>query len=248
MMIYPAIEIQSGRCVSLHRGRIEEPQIWHVDPVKTARKFAADGASWLHLTDLDAVEGHPDMNRDLMRDIIRHAEIPVQFGGGLSSMDAIAHWVDAGVGRAIIGSAAVTNPDLVKKAAHAWPDQIAVAVDVWQGKVTKGGWRTKTVFDPVDFVENFASDPLAALIVTDIDSHIDQTDASLSLVTRVARAAKAPVIARGTIWELDDIARLKYVSGIDGTIIGKAFFDRSMAFADALAVAAAQKEAVAPFV
>ncbi|RYG90693.1 1-(5-phosphoribosyl)-5-[(5-phosphoribosylamino)methylideneamino] imidazole-4-carboxamide isomerase [Loktanella sp. IMCC34160] len=248
MIIYPTIELQKGRCVSLHRGRLEEPQIWHVNPVDRARSFAAAGASWMHLTDFDAVAGNEETNADLVQEIIRAVGIPVQYGGGVKSMDQIAHWAEAGAGRIVISSAAVTQPQLVKDAAHAYPDQIVVAVDVYKGKVMSGGWRESTAFAPEDFIRQFDRDPLAAMIVTDIDADIAESDASLAMITRAAELASAPVIARGTIRSLDDISRLKYVPRVSGTIIGRSLFDRSVDLGEALAVAGAGKEATAPFV
>ena len=248
MMIYPTIELQNGRCVSLHRGRLDEPQIWHVDPVETARKYAAAGANWLHVTDFDAVAGNEATNESIVRDIIRAVGIPVQYGGGIKSREQIEHWVDAGAGRVVISSAAVTQPRLVKDAAHAHPDQIAVAVDVFKGRVMSGGWTETTAYEPDTFIASFAKDPLAALIVTDIDADIDAADASLSLITRLAGLASAPVIARGTVRSLDDISRLKYVPSVSGTIIGRALFDKSVNLSEAVAVANAGKEATAPFI
>lgn len=248
MMIIPAIELQKGRCVSLHRGRLDEPQIWHVDPVKTARAWAQAGAQMLHVTDFDAVQGDPDVNRDLVSNIIRQSDLPVQFGGGLQTMDGIRRWIDAGVARIVLGSAAVHKPDLVREASRTWPDRIVLAVDVYQGMVMAGGWRTQSAFEPEPFIRNFTADPLAAVIVTDIDAAIEDADASLSLITRLATEAKAPVIARGTVRGLDDISRLRYVPRVAGTIVSRTLFDKSLSLAEALAVASAAQEETAPFV
>lgn len=247
-MIIPAIELQNGRCVSLHRGRLDEPQIWHVDPVERSREFAAAGAEWLHVTDFDAVAHSTKTNEDIVLDIIRHAGIPVQLGGGMNSMEKISHWIDAGAGRVVVASAAVTNPDLVKRAAHAYPDQIVVAVDVFKGKVMSGGWKETSAYDPDDFIGWFKDDPLASILVTDIDADIADSDASLALITRLAELSQSPVIARGTIRGLDDISRIKYVPGISGTIVGRSLFDRTVSLEEALAVAGAARGVTAPFV
>jgi phosphoribosylformimino-5-aminoimidazole carboxamide ribotide isomerase len=247
MIIIPAIELQNGHCVSLYRGRLAEPHIWHVDPIKTARDFAHAGASWLHVTDFNAVEGHAKDNSALIRELIVAAQIPLQLGGGIETMNAIAEWFDAGIGRIVLGSAAVNRPEMVKEAAHHWPDQIVVAVDVYEGVIMSGGWRHKTSFRPDDFIENFADTPLAAMIVTDIDADIDETDASLALITRLAKVAKAPVIARGTVRGLDDISRLKYVPRVAGTIVSRALFNKSLNLTEALAVADVPKGPTAPF-
>ncbi|MBD3662676.1 HisA/HisF-related TIM barrel protein [Sulfitobacter aestuariivivens] len=247
MFVIPAIEIQNGRCVSLNRGRLDEPQIWHVDPIKRAKAWTEAGAERLHLTDFDAVAGRPDTNRALITDIIKNAGLPVQFGGGLHSMDAIRHWIDAGADRIVLSSAAVHQPELVKQAAAQWPDRIALAVDVYQGKVMAGGWQQQSAFEPDTFIRHFNGDPLAAVIVTDIDADIEDSDASLALVTQLAAEAEAPVIARGTIRGLDDVARLKYVPHVAGALVSRALFDRSLSLGDAVAVAAAPREDEAEF-
>lgn len=248
MIVIPAIELQKGRCVSLHRGRLDEPQIWHVDPAKTAQNWAQAGAEMIHVTDFDAVQGDPEVNRDLIANLIRKVDTPVQFGGGLQTMDAIRRWIDAGAARVVLSSAAVQNPDVVKEAAQTWPDRIVLAVDVYQGKVMAGGWRTQSAFEPGSFIRNFANDPLASVIVTDIDAAIEDADASLSLITQLATEATTPVIARGTVRGLDDISRLKYVPHIAGTIVSRILFDKSLSLSEALAVAAAVQEETAPFV
>ena len=248
MFVIPAIEIQNGRCVSLHRGRLEEPQIWHVDPVKKVRSWAEAGAERIHLTDFDAVSGHPEKNRALITEIIRKGGLPVQFGGGLESIDAMRHWFEAGADRIVLSSAAVHKPERVREAAQLWKGRIVLAVDVYQGKVTSGGWRHQTAFEPDSFIRHFADEPLAAVVVTDIDADIEDSDASLALITRLAAEARAPVIARGTVRGLDDISRLKYVPGVAGTIVSRALFDRSLNLSEALAVAAAPLEELAEFV
>ncbi|MFV1877589.1 HisA/HisF-related TIM barrel protein [Nioella sp.] len=247
MMIYPTIELQNGRCVSLHRGRIEEPQIWHVDPIAKARGFAADGAEWMHVTDLDWVVGG-DGNASIIEEIILHSGIPVQLGGGFRSLDSIAKWIDKGAGRIVVSSLAAQNPDIVKQAAKRFPDQIVVAVDVFQGQLMTNGWRDTAAITPADFIAAFDDDPLAAFIVTDIDSDIADSDGSLGMISQLADGARSPVIVRGLSRSLDDIARLKYVQHISGAIIGRALFDKSIALSDALAVANARPGPTAEFI
>ncbi|WP_127557391.1 HisA/HisF-related TIM barrel protein [Nioella ostreopsis] len=247
MMIYPTIELQNGRCVSLHRGRIEEPQIWHVDPIAKAKGFAADGAEWMHVTDLDWVVGG-DGNASIIEEIILHSGIPVQLGGGFRSLDSIAKWIDKGAGRIVVSSLAAQNPDIVKQAAKRFPDQIVVAVDVFQGQLMTNGWRDTAAITPADFMAAFDDDPLAAFIVTDIDSDIADSDGSLGMISQLADGARSPVIVRGLSRSLDDIARLKYVQHISGAIIGRALFDKSIALSDALAVANARPGPTAEFI
>ncbi len=247
MIIYPTIELQKGRCVSLFRGRLEEANIWHVDPVRKAIEFAETGASWLAITDFDAVENKA-WQVDLISRIMKKCGIPVQLGGGFRSLEGVSQWIDRGAGRVVIGTAAVLSPDMVKAAAKLYPDQIVLAVDVFRGKVVTNGWRKPSLYQPADFLRHFEADPLAAVIVTDIDANVEDAEDALALVTDLAGRTRHPVIARGLARSLDDVSRLRYVQNISGAMIGHALFDRSIDLAEAIAVCEERAEAEAPFI
>ncbi|MFC6687008.1 1-(5-phosphoribosyl)-5-[(5-phosphoribosylamino)methylideneamino]imidazole-4-carboxamide isomerase [Jhaorihella thermophila] len=246
MIIYPTIELQKGRCVSLRRGRLDEPMIWHVDPVATARGFAEAGAEWMHLTDFDAVEGS-EANEELVEDIIRKAEIPVQLGGGMRSRDRIERWIDRGAGRIVVGTLAALEPHLVRELAEHHPDQIVLAVDVWRGQVMTEGWRQTGALSPAAYIEAFGDTPFAGIIVTDIDADVDEVDGSLGLISALAEIARVPVIASGVVRTLDDISRLKYIPNIAGAIVGRALFQKTFSLSEALRAARAEAEPVADF-
>jgi phosphoribosylformimino-5-aminoimidazole carboxamide ribotide isomerase len=235
MILYPMIELLDGRSVSLFRGRTEEPQIWHVDPVEKAKSFAKAGAEWIHITDFDAMSEN-DRNADLIREIVLTAGIQVQLGGGFRSLERIADWIDQGVGRIVVGTMALLQPDLVKEAAKLFPDQIVLAVDVFEGLVVSDGWRQKSAFTPSAFLKAFENDPFAAIIVTDIDAAIGDAEDSIALITQLASEARTPVIARGLTRSLDDLSRLEYVPHVSGALIGRALFDRSIDIEAALKV------------
>ena len=247
MMIFPTIEVMNRRCVSLRRGRTEEPMVWHVDPVEKACEFVAAGASWMHLTDLDAVEGKGG-SRDLILGIIRQVGIPVQLAGGFRSLERIEEWIDLGAGRIVVGTLAVLNPDLVKKAAKLHPDQIVVAVDVWQGSVMTHGWKTPSAIAPEDFVRAFDRVPLAAMILTDIDANIEFKESTLAIITALAGIAYCPCIASGVVRTCDDVARLKYLPNVAGVLIGTALFNKTVDLEEALATAQPTAEPRAEFI
>jgi phosphoribosylformimino-5-aminoimidazole carboxamide ribotide isomerase len=246
MIIYPTMELQNGRCVTLDKGRLDAAMIWHVDPVETARGFAAAGAEWMHLTDFDAIEGD-DRNADLIEEIIRVAGIQVQLGGGFRGRDRVEHWIGKGAGRIVTGTLAARDPALVKELAKYFPDQIVLAVDVWRGQVMTEGWRTASAFTPEAFVAAFNDAPLAGVLVTDIDSDREDVEAQRGLFAGLAQSARAPVIASGVVRRPDDIARLKYIQGIDGALVGRALFRKSVDLAEALALARPEPEPVAEF-
>ena len=236
MIVIPTIELQGGKCVSLNRGNVDQPTVWHVDVIEKARDFAAAGADWIHVTDIDAASGAGE-NGELIEDIVRKAGLPVQIAGGCRTIEKIERAVEMGAGRVVIGSAAVQDPDMVREAAKKFPDQIVLAVDVYQGKVVTDGWRSSTAFEPVDFVQEFKGAPLAAVLVTDIDAYAGDSDGSVGMISQVAEAASSPVIASGIVSGLDDVSRLKYVRNIAGALVGRALFSRSVDLREALAVA-----------
>lgn len=246
MIIYPTLELSNGKCVSLTRGRLEEPVIWHIDPVKTAKSFADLGAEWMHITDIDALSGHGE-NADLIEQIIRTVGIPVQLGGGFRSQHIIERWIDKGVGRVVVGTMAAYDPDLMKDMARHYPDQLVLAVDIYQGAVMTEGWHTKSAFSPEDFVAAFDDVPLAGVIVTDIDADIEDSDETLGVITRLAGLTRHPVIARGTVRSADDVSRLKYVPNIAGAIIGRALLSKNVSLAEALELAQPTPEPIAKF-
>jgi phosphoribosylformimino-5-aminoimidazole carboxamide ribotide isomerase len=240
------MQLQRGRCVSLDGGRLDSAAIWHVDPIATARDWAAAGAAWMHVTDLDAVSGDAE-NRDLIQSLIRAAGIPVQVAGGCRSEASVARWIDAGAGRVVLSTLAVRDPETVKALAERYPDQIVLSVDVCEGRVMTDGWRTPSAYTAEDLIRAFNSSPLAGVVVTDIDSDISNRDAQLGLISGLAATARAPVIASGVVHSLDDVARLKYVPNIAGALVGRALFRKAFALKDALAVAQPEPEQVADF-
>lgn len=246
MMIYPTMELMNGRCVTLDKGRLEDPVLWHVDPVETAKGFAAAGAEWMHLTDFNAVEGD-DSNVALVEEIIRCVGIPVQLGGGMRSREQVERWIDRGAGRVTVGTLAARDPALVADLARQHPDQIVLAVDVWQGQVMTEGWRKSGAFQPEAYIEAFGTAPFAAIIITDIDSDMTDVEAQLGLIAGLAERAQAPVIASGVVRSADDVSRLKYIPNIAGALVGRALFRKTMTLQDALAVARPQPEHVADF-
>lgn len=246
MIIYPTLELMNGKCVSLTRGRLDEPVIWHVDPVETARGFAAAGASWMHVTDIDALSGAGD-NDALIEEIIRAAGIPVQLGGGFRSRERVTHWIDRGAGRIVIGTLAAHDPDLLRELAKFHPDQIVLAVDIFDGSVMTEGWKMRSAFQPDTYVQAFDNAPLAGIIVTDVDADILDGDGSLGLIAGLAARTRHPVIARGTVRGVDDVARLKYVPNIAGSLIGRALLSKDVDLAEAVALAASEVEPTAAF-
>lgn len=236
MIIFPTMQLMNGRCVTLRRGRTSEPMIWHVDPIETARGFAAAGASWMHITDIDAVKGDGE-NRELILELVRQAGIPVQIGGGIRSVDQIAEWVDHGAGRLVVGTLAALDFYSVQRAARLYPDQISVTVDVWKGDTMTHGWLHPSAIKPLDFVKSFDSVPLASIIVTDIDANIGNVENTFETLKTLAAVSTSPVIASGVVRTRNDIERLKQLKYVSGAIVGDALFNKTITVEEALEAA-----------
>ncbi len=246
MIIYPDLELRKGRLVNLVRNRIDSPLVYDVDPVKAAHDLAAEGAQWLHVVDLDAVfdDGH---NNDIIKEIIRTANCPVQVGGGIRAMEKVHAWMDAGAGRVVIATAAVKYPHFVKAAATAYPDCVVVSIDARGGRVMVEGWTEATAFKPDEFVHQFDNVGLAAIIYTDIDRDEDYPDSTMAHATSLAAKVQTPVIVSGVVKTLDDISTLSYLPNIAGVITSRALFGGAFSFAQANAIAMERHGRAAPF-
>jgi phosphoribosylformimino-5-aminoimidazole carboxamide ribotide isomerase len=247
MIVYPTLEILDGKCVSLNRGRLDEPEIWHVDPVKTAREFADAGAEWMQITDFNAIMGNDD-NADLIAEIIRTSGLSVQLAGGFRTLERIEHWIDQGAGRIVISTAAVKNPELVKRAARLHAEQIVVSLDVFNGKILTDGWREETVFGAEDFLKTFEGVPLAGVIFTDVNADIDGLEVVTSEISALSQVTRLPLIASGLVRTLDDVSVLKYAGHVSGAIIGRALFNKTVDLGEAIDVASSPAEKIAEFI
>ena len=239
MILYPAIDLKGGQCVRLLKGDMEQATVFNDDPTDQARRFAADGFSWLHVVDLDgAIEGRA-VNSEAVSAILATAAIPVQLGGGVRSLADIARWIEAGVSRVIVGTAAVRDPDLVRRAAFDFPEQVAVAIDVRHGKVATAGWVHTSELDPIDLARRFEDAGVTALIVTDIGRDGTLSGVNVEEIGAIADAISIPVIASGGVAGVGDIERLKRRAGIPiaGAVLGKALYTGALEPSRAIAAA-----------
>ena len=239
MILYPAIDLKGGQCVRLLKGDMEQATIFNDDPADQARRFARDGFSWLHVVDLDgALEGRA-INSEAVSAILETVSIPVQLGGGVRSLADIARWIEAGVSRVIVGTAAVRDPELVRRAAAEFPEQVAVAIDVRHGKVATAGWVQTSELDPIELARRFEDAGVAALIVTDIGRDGTLSGVNVEQIGALADAISIPVIAAGGVAGVADIERLRRLTGppIAGAVLGKALYTGALDAREALAAA-----------
>ncbi len=238
MIIIPAVDIKDGRCVRLHQGRKDAETIYSDDPVQMAKKWESQGAELIHVIDLDgAFQQHPQ-NSDAIKKTVEQLDIPVQVGGGIRNEKTIRQYIEIGVERVIIGTEAIKNPKLVKKACKAFPEQIVVAIDARRGMVAVEGWTQTTPMKAIDLAKRFEDCGVAAINFTDIDRDGMQTGPNIEETRRIAEAISIPVIASGGVSTIDDIKNLLPLNamGISGIIIGKALYSGSLDLKEAIAL------------
>lgn len=237
MLIYPDIEVKDGRCVLLTRGSFENPKTFEIAPLEAARKFAAAGAEHLHVVDLDGVEQGGRHNADQIVEIIRTVDIPVQVGGGVRTLAGVDWWIENGAARVVLGTAAVKDPTLVREACARHPGKIVVSLDARDGYVMIEGWREQTSFTASEMAKQLADSGVAAIIFTDIDATEGEREATFAETSALGSEISIPLISSGCVRTLDDVSVLKHIPGVQGCIIGWAFFERWISVKDALAVA-----------
>ena len=240
MILYPAIDLKDGQCVRVLRGDLATATVFNDDPADQARTWAAAGFEWLHVIDLNGSTEGQAVNGAAVEAILKAVSIPVQLGGGVRSMANIEAWVEAGVSRVILGTAAVREPELVKAAAKAWPEQVAVSVDVRKGQVAVQGWLEDSGLEAVAVAKRFEDAGVGALIVTDIDRDGALEGFNVEVFGRMADAVSIPVIAAGGLASVLDIERLREREGtpIAGAVLGRALYVGAIQPGEALAAAA----------
>ncbi|HEX3973416.1 MAG TPA: 1-(5-phosphoribosyl)-5-[(5-phosphoribosylamino)methylideneamino]imidazole-4-carboxamide isomerase [Stellaceae bacterium] len=238
MILYPAIDLKEGRCVRLLRGEISAATVFNEDPAAQAKAFADAGCRWLHLVDLDGAFAGKPMNAASVEAILKAVKVPAQLGGGIRNLATIEAWLGKGIARVILGTAALTNPDLVKEACRKFPGKVAVGIDARDGKVAVEGWAKTSEMTALDLARRVEDAGAAAIIFTDIDRDGALAGVNVAATAALARALETPVIASGGVAAIDDIAALKAheSDGIAGAIMGRALYDGRIDLKAALAM------------
>ena len=247
MIIYPDIELHNGQCVNLKHGGIEKPKIFDIKPLDAAKEFEQAGAEWLHVIDLDGVFEKEGGNHDLVREIIRQSNIPVQVGGGIRASSVIDGWFNDGAERVVLGTAAVSDQRLVEEVCVRHPEKIIISIDARDGKAVSHGWKNVSTFTAMELAKRFERSGAAGIIYTDIDRYDELPESSMANTTQMAVALECPVISSGTVQSIDDVSMLSQLPNIAGAVIGWALFSEAVSLEDALQVAA-QKTTTAAFI
>ncbi|CAH2600702.1 1-(5-phosphoribosyl)-5-[(5-phosphoribosylamino)methylideneamino] imidazole-4-carboxamide isomerase [Rhodovastum atsumiense] len=245
LTLYPAIDLKDGACVRLRRGEMADATVYSADPGAQARAWQDAGCHWLHVVDLNGAFAGRPVNAEAVRAILAAVTVPVQLGGGIRDMAGIEAWLEAGVRRVILGSAAAKNPALVHAACRAHPGRIAVGIDARESRVATEGWAETSSMSALELALRFEDAGAAAIIYTDIGRDGMLCGLNVGQTLELAARISTPVIASGGVGSLQDLAALKQAVAanpagrIDGVIVGRALYDGRVDPREALTLLAA---------
>ena len=240
LILFPAIDLKDGKCVRLKRGAMGDATVFNDDPADQAAQFEAMGFEWLHCVDLNGAFEGRSANTDAIKVIRGRIKLPIQLGGGIRDRAGIDAWLDAGISRVILGTAALRNPALVKDAAKAHPGRIAVGIDARNDNVAVEGWAKTSQITTLDLARRFEDADVAAIIFTDIARDGMLQGVNAAATTQLANSVRIPIIASGGVAGIGDIEALLAAKepNILGIVIGRALYDGRIDPKDALALAA----------
>jgi len=234
MIILPAIDIKGGKCVRLLKGNFGYITQYKKSPLDQASEFYSIGFKNIHIVDLDgALEGKL-VNKNIIKEIIKKNNLKVQVGGGVRTLENIKEWIDTGVDKVIIGTAAIENFDLLKIACSKYNDKIALALDVRNGFIALSGWKKQTNILALDFIKKIENLGISRIIYTDIDKDGTKTGPNIEDTITFASQIKIPVIVSGGVSKISDILSIKNKNpkNIFGVIVGKAIYDENINLKD----------------
>ena len=238
LTLYPAIDLKNGECVRLFQGQMSEVTVYNSNPANQAANFGSAGFSWVHIVDLDGAFTGRSENGAAVKAILGDSSLKAQLGGGIRDMAGVEYWLDLGMTRVILGTAAVRDPSLVEVACKAFPGRIIVGVDAKYGRVKTDGWDGDTGHTPIEIAKRYEDQGVAAIVYTDISRDGALQGVNVEATAQLAEEISIPVIASGGVAGISDIEVLAAAHhNIEGVIIGRALYDGRIDPSQALAAA-----------
>jgi phosphoribosylformimino-5-aminoimidazole carboxamide ribotide isomerase len=227
VILFPAIDLKNGQCVRLEQGDMARATVFNLDPAAQAASFAAQGFEYLHVVDLDGAFAGKPVNAQAVEAMLKKVTMPVQLGGGIRDLKTVEAWLEKGITRVIIGTAAVRDPELVKTASKKFPGRVAVGLDARDGKVAVEGWAETSQVTVLDIARRFEDAGVAAIIFTDIARDGLLKGLNLEATIALADRVSIPVIASGGFASIDDVKGLldPRAKKLAGAIVGRALYD-----------------------
>ena len=225
MIIFPAIDLKDGKCVRLYKGDFSKTTIFNSSPYNQAIEFKKKGFTDLHLVDLDGALKGKSKNKKVIIKIIKSANLNIQLGGGIRTLKQISFWIKNGVSTVVVGTMAIQNPKILKKACNLFPGRIAVALDVRNNFLAIKGWVKQTKINFLDFLKKLENLGLSKIIYTDINRDGTKTGINIKKLVKIIETVNIPVVVSGGISNIRDVKQLKKIDYLQGVIIGKAIYD-----------------------
>ena len=225
MKIFPAIDIKDKKCVRLIKGDFENKTEYEMSPVDQAGKYKHHGFKNLHIVDLDGALTGETTNLDIIRDIVGKFDLKIEVGGGVRNFESIQKYIDAGVEKVILGSAAIKDKNFLKVACEKFPNKIALGLDAKDGYLSVSGWQENSNQLTIDYLKEVNSYGVSRLIYTDINREGMKQSPNFEETLKVAEKSNCPVIISGGVSSMDDIKKAKTLKNIEGIIVGKAIYD-----------------------
>jgi phosphoribosylformimino-5-aminoimidazole carboxamide ribotide isomerase len=236
MQIWPAIDLRGGKCVRLRQGDYQRETIYGDDPAEMARRFLSQGAACLHLVDLDGARDGSSANLVAVQAIVAAVKIPCELGGGIRDDATIERLLAIGLSRLVVGTRALKEPDWFRAACRRFPGQLALGIDAKGGMVATDGWLETSSTSAIDLARQFADEPLAAIIYTDIAKDGMLQGPNLQAMAEMNAAVDGEVVASGGITTADDVRKLAEI-GMAGCIVGRALYEGTLTLTEAIAAA-----------
>ncbi len=241
MHIFPAIDLYEGKAVRLYKGRYDEMTIYSEDPPAVGEEFAACGAEHIHIVDLEGARLGTTPNLETVKRIKERSGLFCEIGGGIRTMEVVDRYMEAGIDRVILGTAAVTDPEFAREAVKKYGEGIAIGVDIRDGLVSIKGWTEESSLDAMEFCRQMEEMGVRTLIVTDISKDGAMKGTNLPLYETLAQDLDLQIVASGGVSGMEDVKRLA-ATGLYGAIIGKAWYIGAIDLREAIAVGRGQEE------
>ena len=225
MKIFPAIDIKDKKCVRLVKGDFDKKTEYEMSPIKQAEKYKDHGFKNLHIVDLDGALTGETVNLDIIQDIVGKFDLKVEVGGGIRNTDSIQKYIDAGVDKVILGSAAIKDKNFLKEACEKFPNKIALGLDAKDGYLSVSGWKESSNQLTLDYLKEVNDYGVSRLIYTDINRDGMKQSPNFDETSKVAEISSCPVIISGGVSSIDDIKKAKNLKNVEGIIVGKAIYD-----------------------
>ncbi|MBD7907841.1 1-(5-phosphoribosyl)-5-[(5-phosphoribosylamino)methylideneamino]imidazole-4-carboxamide isomerase [Sporosarcina gallistercoris] len=235
MILFPAIDIQNGKCVRLVQGDFKQETIYHDSPLEVGKKWLDQGAEWLHVVDLDGAKTGQSVNREAIIELANTLQLPIQVGGGIRTIEAIEDYLSNGVERIILGTSAIKDPDLLKQAVTRYGKRIAVSVDAKNGKPTTAGWTEDSTTDVSTLVRELEQAGVQTIIYTDIAKDGMLAGPNFEELQSLQKETEMDIIASGGVTTVRDIEKLQQES-LYGAIVGKAIYENGTRFQEMMEV------------